>query len=90
MAVVPFAVHTGSWDVADLCIGKGLFIGQLIDAHPGNAVQLIGLVFLKRNIVFRHASYHTGAATRAFVQIDHHSKFFGFYLLHQNLFGLTP
>ncbi len=89
MTVVPFAMHAGARDVADLRIGKGLFIGKLIDAHPGNAVQLIGLVFLKGDIIFGHASHHTGAATRAFVQIDHHSKFFGFYVLHQNLFGLT-
>ena len=81
-------MHAGSGQIADIRIRKGLPVCQLVNTHPCNAVQLIGFILFKRNIVFRHAGHHAGAATGAQIQIDNHPVLFGFLmcvcLFHQN------
>jgi hypothetical protein len=57
--------------------------------HPGNTEHLIGIIFAKRNVVFRHAGHHTCAATGAFVQINYHSKLVGIFVFHQHPLAMT-
>jgi hypothetical protein len=68
------AMLTRSGKKADFGIGKGLSIAQLVNPHPGNADQFVGLVFFKWDVVFLHAGNHTRTATRTLVQVDDHSK----------------
>jgi hypothetical protein len=89
MSVAGFTMHAGSRQVTNISIREGFMICQLVNPHPGNAEQFICFIFPKGHIVFRHTGDHTGTATGALVQINDHSEFFGIYLFHQTLFGLT-
>ena len=86
-------VLAGTGQVTDFGVGIGLAVGQTVNLEPGNTEQLVGLVFLERNVVFGHAGHHTGAASGTFVQIDNHSITFGLTeiacLCHQNLVQLN-
>jgi hypothetical protein len=85
-------MHTGTGQIADVCIRIRLTVVKLEDPKPGNAKHFIGFILLKRYIVFLHACYHTGATSGTFVQVDDHTIFF--YVLvvlsffHQNLLNI--
>jgi hypothetical protein len=89
MAVIAFAMHTWSWDIANICVREGLAIGQFINTHPGNAQQLVGFILFKRDVVLRHAGNHASATSVAFVQVNDHSVFFISPMFHRNLVGIA-
>ena len=87
--MLPCALHTRSWEIAYIRFRERFAVGQPENTHPRDAQQFVRLIFPERHIIFGHASDHTTAAPRAFVQIDDHPKSMDFVLFHQNLYGLT-
>jgi hypothetical protein len=86
MARVTFTLLTRSGQETFFGIRIRFPVGQPIDPHPGNAEQLISVIFPKGHVVFSHAGHHTGTATDTFVQIDDHPKLLVF---HSNPSKLT-
>jgi hypothetical protein len=83
------AMLARSWNVAYLCIGERLTVGDFIYLHPGDAQPLVRFIFLERYIVLGKAGHHAGAASGTLVQINDHAIAFGLVfclrLFHLNL-----
>jgi hypothetical protein len=82
MTMGPLAVLAGSGKITNIGVRKRFSVCHFVNAHPRHAEQFVCFVFAKRHIILGRTGYHTGTASGAFVQIDHHSKLFGFIVFH--------
>jgi len=68
-------VLTRPGNITDIRVRKGATVRDLVDPHPELAAHPVTIVFPEGQVVFSHTGHHAGAATRAFVQINYHTKF---------------
>ena len=76
-------VHARSGKITHLGLGEGFAVGDFEELHPGDAALFVRLIGSDTHVVFRSAGDHTGAASCALVQINHHAEFvFALFFFH--------